>query len=318
MNWVVVGIGDVARKRILPAIAAEPRSTLYGVVTRDPDKARSLDCRIWSDLEPALADPRVDAIYLATPVFLHRPQAVAALQAGKHVLCEKPAALSLAEAEDMVQAAEAAQRLLGIAYFRRLYPKLIRARELVRAGAIGRVVFAHAVCAEWPGLDDDRSWLTDPILAGSGPLYDIGSHRIDALDFLLGPPARVTAQWSTTVRPLAVEDSATVLIEYESGARAMVDARWNTRVALDELRLIGTEDALDLTASSGAELRCGRRIEHLPCHANRHYPVVENFVSAVRGEADLACSGRAALPTSWVLQQALASRQPSFPAPCPC
>lgn len=315
MNWVVVGMGDVARKRILPGIAAEPRSTLYGVVTRDPEKARSLGCRIWSELDEALADPRVEAIYLATPVFLHRPQAIAALRAGKHVLCEKPAALNFAEAEEMVQAAESAQRLLGIAYFRRLYPKLLRARQLVQDGALGRIVFAQAACAEWPALDDHRGWLTDPALAGSGPLFDIGSHRIDALNFLLGAPAGVAAQWSTTVRPLAVEDSATVLIEYEGGARAMVDARWNTRVALDELRLVGTEGDMDLGPSSGPELRWGQRIEQLPCHANRHYPALVNFVSAVRGEAELACSGRAALPTSWVLQQALASRQP---APVPC
>lgn len=306
MNWLVVGTGDVARKRVFPALEREPHSTLYGVVTRDPARGRRLAPRAWDDLEVALTDPAVDAVYIATPVFLHAPQAVQALRAGKHVLCEKPVAMSYEEALDMVRAAEASERLLGVAYFRRLYPKLRRAKELLEQNVIGRPLMALAACGEWlPPGSDSRRWFFEPGCGGSGPFYDIGSHRVDALNFLLGQPVRVTAQFSNVIHQAAVEDSATALIEYETGARAVVDARWNTHVHLDEFRIIGVDGEMDLTPLNGPSLRYPGGAEELPSDENRHFPCVENFVRALRGEADLACSAAASLPAAWVLSEAL-------------
>jgi predicted dehydrogenase len=306
MNWLVVGIGDVVLKRVFPALAAEPRSTLYGVVTRDAAKGGRYATKVWQNLDDALADPAIDAVYVATPVFLHRSQVLAALRAGKHVLCEKPFSLDHAGALEMVDASRKAGRLLAVAYFRRQYPKLIRARQLLAENAIGQVVLVSAACSEWFLFGDPkRAWLQEPGLAGSGPLYDIGSHRVDALNFLLGTPVRVEAQLSNVVRKMAVEDCATVLIEYESGARAILDARWNTRVVLDDFRLIGTEGEMDLSPLSGPRLVCAGREEMLPCHANRHYPCIENFVRAVLDGAPLGCSGADSLPTDWVLETAV-------------
>src|SRR4029077_12619166 len=138
----VVGVGDITRKRVLPAILAEPRSRLAGIVTRDSAKAAAYGVPGWSDLETALANSDAQAVYIATPVFLHAPQAVAALRAGRHVLCEKPMALSDAERLSMQQAAVEAGRTFAIAYYRRKYPKVERARQRIDAGAIGRPVFA--------------------------------------------------------------------------------------------------------------------------------------------------------------------------------
>ena len=100
-NWLVVGIGDITTKRVIPAIESEPRSNLYGVVSRDPDRAaavlgkgQSYAGRIWNNLAEALCEEAIDAVYVATPVFLHAPQTIASLRAGKHVLCEKPVAMN--------------------------------------------------------------------------------------------------------------------------------------------------------------------------------------------------------------------------------
>ena len=93
-------------RRVIPAIQAEPRSRLYGLVTRDPAKACPFGVRVWASLDEALADPRVHAVYVGTPVFLHAPQTIQSLRAGKHVLCEKPMAMNEAEARTMLQAAE--------------------------------------------------------------------------------------------------------------------------------------------------------------------------------------------------------------------
>src|SRR5215469_2467636 len=120
LNWLVIGIGDITTKRVIPAILEEPRSRLYGIVTRDPAKAAPYRAKVWTDLDQALTDPEIDAVYVATPVALHAPQTIASLEAGKHVLCEKPIALDHAEARTMVEAAAQACRTLGIAYYRRM------------------------------------------------------------------------------------------------------------------------------------------------------------------------------------------------------
>src|SRR6266849_4367327 len=178
LNWIVIGIGDIVTRRVIPAIQSEPRSSLYGLVTRDPAKAPKYDnTRVWGSLDEALADPEVHAVYIGTPVFLHAPQTIQSLRAGRHVLCEKPMAMNAAEARSMVLASEESGRTLGVAYYRRTYPKLQRAKQLLAAGAIGKPVLAELTSHGWfdgkesGGEESDRSWLIDPVKAGGGPLY---------------------------------------------------------------------------------------------------------------------------------------------------
>ena len=241
---------------------------------------------------------------------LHASQAIAALRAGKDVLCEKPVAMNYAEAGSIQKAAEETGRVLGVAYYRRLYGKVRRAKALVEAGAIGRPVMAEATCHDWfYPVNGFRGWLIDPKLAGGGPLYDIGSHRIDLMNFFFGTPKRVTGQLSTLVQPTAVEDNATVLTEYENGVRAMVDVRWHSRVFRDEFRIRGTEGEISLTPLFGPELVYPQGAEEIPAPQNLHYPCVENFVSAVLDGTPLVSSGKTAIVTDWVTEQAIASNR---------
>jgi predicted dehydrogenase len=308
LNWLVIGIGDITRKRVLPAVLAEPRSHLYALLTRDPRKAQAYPGALpFTDLGEALSDPAIDAVYVASPVALHAEQTIASLLAGKHVLCEKPVALDLAQAEAMAAAARESGRVCGIAYYRRLYPKLMRAKELITQGAIGKPVLVEANYHGW--LESpERGWLKDPALAGGGPLYDVGSHRIDACNYLFGRPLRATGLLSNTLHQLAVEDSATTLIEYAEGVHAVVDVRWNSRIQRDQFRIIGVEGEISLDPLNGPALRFldgeGRlREEQLPPHANVHYPAVENFVSAVLDGTPTACPIDQAIWTDWVTQQ---------------
>jgi predicted dehydrogenase len=307
MNWLVVGIGDITRRRVIPAILAEPRSTLYGVVTRDASKAEAYPgVAAWATLDAALQDDAIDAVYIASPVVFHAEQTISALRAGKHVLCEKPVAMNYAEAERMVAAGRESGRLFGAAYYRRLYPKLIRAKELIAQGAIGQPVLVEANCHGWLE-SEERAWLRDPAMAGGGPLYDIGSHRIDAMNFLFGKPVRATGLLSNAVHQLAVEDSATALVEYAGGVHGVVDVRWNSRTARDQFRVIGTEGELGLDPLSGPELRIAGRVEMLPIHANAHYPLVENFVAAILDGVPLTCAGDEAIWVDWVTEMATVS-----------
>jgi predicted dehydrogenase len=309
LNWIVVGVGDIATRRVIPAIQAEPRSRLYGLVTRDPAKATPYDARVWSTLDEALADPAVEAVYIATPVFLHAPQTIQSLRAAKHVLCEKPMAMNEAEARSMVEAAEQAGKVFGVAYYRRTYPKLLRAKALLDAGAIGTPVLAELTSHGW--FDEqqfkensgERSWLIDPAKAGGGPLYDIASHRIDVMNFLFGQPLRATGYLSNAVHHYAVEDNATVMIDYARGVRGMVDVRWHSKVKRDECRIRGAEGEMDLSPLNGPELVYPGGREHVPPHDNLHYPIIENFVDAVLGKAALLASGASSYWTDWVIEQ---------------
>ena len=306
LRWLVIGIGDITRRRVIPAILASPRSRLQAIVTRDRAKAAEYPfSRAYSSLEEALDADGFDAVYVASPVFLHAPQTLASLRAGKHVLCEKPTAMNLTEADAMVKAAAEAGRLFGVAYYRRLFPKLIRARQLIRAGAIGEPVLAEANCHSWMEITSGsgRNWLVDPSAAGGGPLYDIGSHRIDALNFLFDAPRQAVGITSNRIHGYAVEDSATVLIQYAVGIHGVVDVRWNSRVARDQFRVIGSEGEINLDPLSGPELRYRGKQELLPAHENVHAPLIENFVSAVLDGAPLACPGSDAILTDWVTAQ---------------
>jgi 1,5-anhydro-D-fructose reductase (1,5-anhydro-D-mannitol-forming) len=315
VRWVLAGIGDIARKRVIAAIQSEPRSELYGFVTRDPVKARPYaGARAWVSVEEAVADPDVDAVYIALPVAMHADAAIAALRAGKHVLCEKPMALNFAQAERMVAEGRTSGRLLGVSYYRRLYPKLIRARKLIAEGAIGAPLLAEANCHGWLPTEG-RDWLRNPALAGGGPLFDIASHRIDAMNFLFGQAERACGMLSNAVHRIAVEDSATVVMKFPGGVHGVVDVRWNSRVARDQFRIIGVDGEIGLDPLNGPEIRVahceGSRVEELPPHANLHYPIIENFVDAVRtgDPARLACPAEQAAWVDWTIEQVVRSQR---------
>jgi predicted dehydrogenase len=304
LNWLVIGIGDITTRRVIPAIMAEPRSNLHGILTRHPAKAESYPAKVFCDLTAALADDAINAVYVASPVFLHAPQTIQALRAGRHVLCEKPMAMNYEQALSMVAAAQTAAKKLGISYYRRTYPKVNRARQLLEQGVIGKPVFAYASCHTWfTGGDGKRAWLLDPAAAGGGPLYDIGSHRIDLLNYFFDEPQHASGHLSKVVHKAPVEDNATVMVEYRSGVRGIVDVRWHSHVDRDEFSIIGTDGEMHLTPLNAPEISYPGGREQLPAHANIHYPCVANFVDAVLDEAPLLSSGSSAAWTDWVTER---------------
>jgi 1,5-anhydro-D-fructose reductase (1,5-anhydro-D-mannitol-forming) len=291
------------RKRVIPAIQAECRSRLYGIVTRDPAKASPYDTGVWTSLEEAISDGAVQAVYVASPVFLHAPQTIQSLRAGKHVLCEKPMAMNVAEAQTMLRAAEESGKSLGVAYYRRAYPKVQRAKQLLEAGTIGKPVLAELTSHSWFDGRSSREWLLDPAKSGGGPLYDIGSHRIDLLNFFFGQPVRAIGSLSNAVHTYPVEDNATVVIDYPNGVRGIVDVRWHCKVGRDECRIRGTEGEIDLGPLNGPELAYPGGRETLPAHPNLHYPMIKNFVDAILEGAPLLASGASSIWTDWITER---------------
>lgn len=311
IRWLVIGIGDITTKRVLPAILAEPRSQLTGIVTRHPAKAEPYGVASYTSLTEALRSVDAHAVYVASPVFLHAPQTIESLRAGRHVLCEKPVAMHYAEACSMVRTADETGRTLGIAYYRRMYPQVNRAKELIASRAIGQAVWAFASSHAWFWPEGERDWFIDAIKSGGGPLYDIASHRIDLMHYLFGPPKAVKGFMSSLVHPPAVEDNATVLIEHESRVRTCIDVRWHSNVARDEFVIRGTEGEIDMSPLNSGNLIWPGGREVLPPHANLHYPCVANFVDALLDGTPLRATGASSIPTDWVTEQVMKSHASS-------
>ena len=311
LNWLLIGIGDIARRRLIPALLAEPHSSLAGFVTRDPRKAEHWDLPAWPTLEGALASDHFDAVYVGTPPALHCPQTLSALRAGCHVLCEKPFGMNYQEARQMVDEARRRRLTLGVAYYRRFYPKLLKAKELIAAGAIGRPLLAELIhhVSLAPDHRDSRPWHFDPAMAGGGPLYDVGSHRIDVLNFLFGTPIRVSALLSRASGRSKVEDAAAVTIEYQNGIRGVVDVSWQSQERRDECRILGSAGEIRLTPLNGPAIEWPDGADDLPMHENAHLPCIENFVSAVQMGVEPVSSGETASWTDWVTEQAVLSSQ---------
>ena len=284
-------------------------------MTREPRCAEVYGVTAFTDLHSALEKSEAQAVYVSTPVSLHAEQTIAALRDGRHVLCEKPMAMSFSQATAMNAAAEEVGRVLGIAYYRRMYPKVDRAKQLLASGAIGRPVIAEATSHDWFYPEaGKRAWLMDPKMAGGGPLFDIASHRIDLMNYFFGKPENVCGQCSTLVHPIQVEDNATVMVDYENGVRGLIDVRWHSKIMRDEFRIRGTEGEIDLTPLNSPSISFPGGADEIPPHENLHYPCVENFVGAVLDGSPLRSSGASAALTDWVThrvtQQVLAARRP--------
>src|SRR3984893_15424960 len=154
LKWGLIGCGDIARKRVAPALRDSELGELVAVNRAQADKAESFaaefGARKWyADSNELLRDDEVDAVYIATPVHLHAAQAIAAAEAGKHVLCEKPMALNVAECEQMIAATRANNVKLGIAYYRHFYPVIHRIKHLLEYGEIGDPVLVQINAFEW-------------------------------------------------------------------------------------------------------------------------------------------------------------------------
>ena len=181
VRWGLVGAGDIAEKRVAPALVAATRSQLAAVSRRQAQLAEGFALRFgarrwhadWRDL---VHDDEIDAVYVAAPVQLHAPITIAAAEAGKHVLCEKPMALSVDECDRMIRRADASGVQLGIAYYRHLYPLVQRVKRLLADGAIGAPVIAQLEAFERfdPPPGHPRAWLLDPTTNKMLPLGQVG------------------------------------------------------------------------------------------------------------------------------------------------
>lgn len=321
VRWGIIGCGDVARKRVAGAIQNDPNSRLAAVCRRDEVKLRDFakDFEVpmaTTSADELITSTEIDAVYVATPVHLHYPQTRAAAQAGKHVLVEKPMAMSVAECDEMIAACQNANVQLGVAYYRPFYPVIHRMRDLIDAGEIGKVLSVSATtCTPFainPG--DDGYWRVLPESGGGGALMDIGSHRLDLFLRMFGAVVDVKAQCGTVAAAYEADDVATLALQFESGVHGILHCCFGAETDPDEFAVLGTKGRLVSRPLNRGELiierGSDRVLEQHPPATNFNAPLIADFVAAIGSSHSLTVSGKAGRDVNLVMEQAYADSMP--------
>ena len=302
VRWGLIGCGDIARKRVAPALRDSPLCDLIAVSRARDELAESFandfGARRWcSDWHDLLIDYEIDAIYIATPVHLHAEQTIAAAERGKHVLCEKPMALNVAECDRMIAACRSNDVKLGVAYYRHFYPVVRRVKELIDSGELGVPVVVQINAFEWfdPQPSSARSWLLNPELSGGGPMFDFGCHRLEVLLDLLGNICDVKATLGNAFFDREVEDVAIASFQFDCGTCGTLTVTHSAREPQDTFDLFFTNGSVHIPILNEGTMRVltneGERVETHPNHTNIHQPLIEDFTRAVLENRDPIVTG---------------------------
>lgn len=224
VNFGVLGAGGIARRKTIPGMLQADSCRLVAVM--DPvgidqiaDELGVKACHTEAEL---LADPEVQAVYIASPVNCHLPQIRMAAEAGKHILCEKPLCMTAREAQEAVDVCARHNVLLQEGYMMKFHGAHQKIKQLIDQRRLGKIVYMRAQLSCWyppiPG-----AWRQDPASGGGGALIDMATHLYDLLEYFVGPATRVAAMTGNLVQDYRSEDASTTLLEFQSGAHGTVD-----------------------------------------------------------------------------------------------
>lgn len=267
----IIGAGAIAERAFLPGFA-EPGSReaaralsdwsfdgcpdvqVVMIASRSLERARRVAGvfhvpQVSGDWRDVVSNRDLDAVCVTTPNYLHCEMATAACRAGKHVLVEKPMALSLHEADEMIGAADKAGVVLMVQQSQRFFPVHEVAKQILEAGAIGQVLsvrarWSHGGPENW---SPEGRWFFEKDQAGGGALYDLGIHKFDLIRFLTGKEAaEVSAFTATLVKESEVDDYAVAILRFADGALGVVEASWSSSPAENSIKLYGTRGNLQV------------------------------------------------------------------------
>jgi predicted dehydrogenase len=249
IRWGVIASGGIARRRTIPeGILPARNAELVAVWGRNrrtnAEVARQFGVQAAGTLDELLALD-LDAVYIASPNHAHLDQTRRAAAAGKHVLCEKPLGLNVAEAERMLAACREARVNLGTAFMMRYHSQHQAALRLIQQGRLGKPVYARAQLSCWyPPLRG--AWRQDLKLGGGGALMDLAGHCLDLLEMFFGPVLSVSCLINHTIHQYETEDSGVVQVRFETGAFATVDTFFCIRdeSSQNRLELYGTRGSI--------------------------------------------------------------------------
>ncbi len=262
VRWGVIGCGGIAARRTIPEFKkmvsnAQIVSVMDISADRAKEVAEQFEVPHWCETEEELLGREIDAVYIATPQDVHCRQVVRAAEAGKHILCEKPMAVSLDEVNRMESACGAAgvKFMLGFCMRNNVYNR--KARELVLSGAVGKVVMGRAQLTCWyPPIAD--AWRQDVSISHGGALIDMGTHCLDILEWIMGAKIVEVAGFHDLLVQkyrTRIEDTSTIVVRFDNGAHGIVDNYFNLpdAAAQNSLELHGTKGSIIAKGSIGQD-----------------------------------------------------------------
>ena len=281
---------------------------LAAICDVDPVRAeaygKKYNARAYSDYMQMLSDPTVDAVNICTPSGMHADQAIAALEAGKHVLCEKPLALCARDARRVCEAERRTGRLVGVVFQTRYEEDILTLRHVIAEGRLGQLVFCDIYMKYWrdPAYFEVSPWRGTYLMDGGGALMNQGIHGVDVMHYLCGAPKLLSAKVKTLVHRIETEDTAVATVEYPSGALGVIQASTSANPGFDRrIEIHGSRGYATVVNSSLEKLYIDgaflvdRRVEFTPGTASdptqmshdKHIPQIQNFVRAILGEEEL-------------------------------
>ena len=294
LRWGVLGVANIAVRAVIPPLQRARNGRVVAIASRTAEKARDAAQRLeipraHGSYEALLADPEVDALYIPLPNSMHREWTTRAADAGKHVLCEKPLALTAAECEEMIAACRRRGVVLMEAFMYRFHPRTVRVARLVADGAIGDVRLVRASFTF--RLQNPENIRLQPHLGG-GALYDVGCYGVNVSRLVLGEPRAALAFGQTG--PSGVDEVLGAVLQFDGNRLAVIDCGL-TLSRRQEYEVVGTEGSLTvptafLPGTADAEIHIVQGTEQsvvtIPS-VNQYQLMVEHFADVVAGQTPL-------------------------------
>ena len=317
----IIGCGKIAQVRHIPEYLDNPNAKLTGLYDLNLQRAKELaekyDCKFYESVEEMLADPEIDAVSVCVANHVHAEITIAALKAGKHVLCEKPMATKLKDCQMMVDTAEQMSKKLMIGQNQRFAKAHAEARKLIEHGDIGKVLtfkttFGHGGPETWSVDAGPQNWFFDKKRAAMGAMADLGVHKTDLIQYLLNDTVEETTAKVTTLDKkdsngnlIGVDDNAICIYKMKSGIIGTMTASWTYYGEEDNSTIIyGTEGMLKIYHDPKYCIELIRKdggkvfydIDQIQTNDNQTKSgIIDAFVESVENDTEPAVPGKSVL-----------------------
>ena len=284
LKWGIIGCGGIADRRTLPGMMLTKNSIPYAVMDANKEVSEKVKEKYgavyaFDNFEEVLNLPEVEAVYIASPVFCHKEQALKAAKAGKHILIEKPIGINIEETNEIIEACKKAGVKLGVGFMMRYHAYHQEMKRFIAEGNLGEIVSMRAQFTCWyPEIEG--AWRQNKALSGGGALADLGVHCIDILQYISGLNAVECKGYATTnTFSYNVDDTASLIMKMENGALAYVDCNFNIPDSACKcpIEIYGTKGSMVATGTLSQEE--GGTVEILACPENADYDPMQAHTS---------------------------------------
>jgi predicted dehydrogenase len=318
IRWGIIGCGNVTEVKSGPGFQKANNSSLVAVMRRNgelaQDYARRHGVPKWyTDAQALIADPEVDALYIATPPAFHKQYALLSAGAGKPAYVEKPMALSFEDCQEMIQAFQSAGVPLFVAYYRRALPRFLKVKELIQSGAIGEVRYVsmaiHKPAPEAHLAPQELPWRVKPEVAGGGHFVDLASHTLDFMDYVLGPIGSARGFAANQGHFYAAEDIVAGAFMFESGVSGVGMWSFTAFDSFDMNEIVGSKGKITFS-TLGVEpvvltTQEGRTQFPIDNPPHVQQPLIQTIVDELNGAGRCPSTGESAARTNWVMDELL-------------